>query len=222
MLGREEGEMAIIGVTTYLPLMRAGSLVGVQRSPDPPTRGLCGAFDRGRSLRHLAREHYNWGLTDLFSIGYRGSHADRPRRHMGGPTLRDSSPRRRRTATILAGFVLTLALPAVVLASSYWSTVAFSVAVNGAVRSYDNNDMNIELTSRAPVMQIKTYTIKLYRQSCVLFVCNDDFIGQVTVPRNGFGDGRWTNVGGGNYWFRFTKANDGATVRSDDVHMFSN
>jgi hypothetical protein len=70
-------------------------------------------------------------------------------------------------------------------------------------------------------MQIKTYTIKLYRQSCVLFICSDDFIGQANVVRNGFGDIRWTNVGGGNDWFRFVKANDGATVRSDDVHMFS-
>ncbi len=110
------------------------------------------------------------------------------------------------------------------LASSYWSTVDFTVALNGAVRSYDHSNMNIELNSvsSAPGANIKTYTIKLYRHSCVLFICNDDFIGSVLVRRDGFGSGRWTNVGSGDYWFRFEKANDGVRVQSSDVHMFSN
>lgn len=33
---------------TYLRLTRAGSSVGVQRSPDPPTRGLYVAQSRGQ------------------------------------------------------------------------------------------------------------------------------------------------------------------------------
>jgi hypothetical protein len=89
--------------------------------------------------------------------------------------------------------MLLLVLSGVALGSSYWSTLDFTVAVNGAVRTYDRTNMNIELhsSSSAPGALIRSYTIKLYRQSCVLFICNDQFIGSVSVPRDGFGSGRW-------------------------------
>lgn len=138
--------------------------------------------------------------------------------------MRNPSRPKRLKAALVAGSMLSLIFSGVALGSSYWSTLDFTVAVNGAVRSYDRTNMNIELHSfsSAPGALIKTYTIKLYRHSCVLFICNDEFIGSVSVPRDGFGSGRWTNVGSGDYWFRFEKANDSVRVQSNDVHMFSN
>lgn len=41
------------------------------------------------------------------------------------------------------------------------------------------------------------------------------------MKRNGFSHAEWTNVGSGNYYFRFVKSHDGIYVVSNDVAMFS-
>lgn len=123
-----------------------------------------------------------------------------------------------------AGLVTALLLPSLALASSYWSTLNYSVALNGSVRTYDGVSMKIDFTSQASFDHVlnKWQTISLYRQSCVLFICNDAFIGSVNVTRIGWtGTQIWTNVGPGSYWFRFSKANDGVVITSNDVHMYN-
>ncbi len=50
----------------------------------------------------------------------------------------------------------------------------------------------------------------------------EDYIGFTDVPRSGFSGVRtWSSVGNGDYYFTFSKANDGVRITSNDVHMFS-
>jgi hypothetical protein len=65
---------------------------------------------------------------------------------------------------------------------------------------------------------IDSYNIKLFRDE---FGWDDSHIGTVTVPREGCSNTRtWTNAGSGTYFFVFVKADDGARVWSDLVHMW--
>jgi len=73
------------------------------------------------------------------------------------------------------------------------------------------------MTASAPVQPITTFSVSLYRDNP--WYIGDDFIGKVSFPRNGTKTTAWTNVGSGDYYFYFTKANDGATVSSSNVHM---
>ena len=59
-----------------------------------------------------------------------------------------------------------------------------------------------------------TFTVTLYRDKLV-----DDKIGTVTLPRVGNHSVNWTNVGSGTYYFAYTKARDGANVKSDSITM---
>jgi hypothetical protein len=82
--------------------------------------------------------------------------------------------------------------------------------------------MNISLTSQqSGPGAANWHRITLWRaESC--FFCGDDRIGSVQVPRQGWSGVRtWTNVGPANYFFEFTKANDGVRITSNDVHMWS-
>ena len=83
--------------------------------------------------------------------------------------------------------------------------------------------MNIALTSYTEYSPLPPassyYTIELWRD---VSFGSDDYIGYTTVLRNGYGSGRWTNVGANNYYFKFKKADDGIWVDSDSVHMYSN
>lgn len=133
--------------------------------------------------------------------------------------------RKRRPAMVGVGTVMLLVIMAgVVLASSYNSTIDYTVQVVGAVRTYDGpNHMNISLTSQQSGPGASTtHRVTLVRRTCFIF-CSEDLIGSVQVPRNGASGVRtWTNVGAGNYYFYFTKANDGVRITSNNVHMFSN
>lgn len=117
-------------------------------------------------------------------------------------------------------FILCIALlvPAVALASSYWSSLSFVYQLRGTTRYYDNNDMNIQLYSNESWHHVTNhyYKIELVRDGVW-----DTKIGSVTVPRQGWGSGRWTNVGSGYYYFFFSKADDGVRITSDNVHMWS-
>jgi hypothetical protein len=125
---------------------------------------------------------------------------------------------------LLAIFVFVLltafALPAAALASSYYSTLNFSWYAHGDTRSYDTSNMNISLATNSSPTTTGTFTIKLYRDRT--WPISDDYIGSVSHPRSGSGSGRWTSVGAGNYYFDFSKGDDGVVVWSDSVHMWSN
>lgn len=47
------------------------------------------------------------------------------------------------------------------------------------------------------------------------------YIGSEGFKRNGYTEAVWTNVGEGDYFFKFVKCNNGKWVSSDSVRMFS-
>ncbi len=133
-----------------------------------------------------------------------------------GVTMRLSPAHR---GILVFALIAVLALPAIAYASSYYSTLSFSYQLKGATRSYTGTNMNICMTAKAPVTSITTFTVKLYRDRT--WPIPDDYIGYSTFPRNGSKTATWTNVGSANYYFFFSKANDGVTVTSNNVHMYN-
>lgn len=120
--------------------------------------------------------------------------------------------------SILVLLVLVL-MPMVVFASSYYSSLSFKGEYDGPVRSYDGNNVGIELTAYCQnlVNASDYFDVQLFRKG--LF---STYIGTASFLRNGFGSNTWTSVGSGNYYFAFRKTRDGVVVNSDDVYMFSN
>ncbi len=97
-------------------------------------------------------------------------------------------------AIIAFALVAALAVPVVAYASSYYSTLSLSYHLKGATRSYTGTNMNIYMTAKAPVTQITTFKVELYRDKLI-----DDYIGYSYFPRNGSKTATWSNVGSGNY-----------------------
>jgi hypothetical protein len=131
--------------------------------------------------------------------------------------------RKRTNPALLAVFVFALLIavmvPAVAAASSHWSVIReFNADLRGATRPYTHDDMNITLhTTSNPNALYKTYRIELWRDNTL---AGDDYIGYKTGQRNGYTVGRWTSTGAGNYYFKYSKAQDGFHVLSNDVHMW--
>lgn len=131
--------------------------------------------------------------------------------------------RRRRPISVTIGVLgATLIFAGTAVAASYWSTLDYTVQVVGAVRSYNCNNISLSLTSAQSGPGVSTtHRATLVRRTCFI-VCNEDTIGSVNVPRNGAsGQRTWTNVGSGNYYFYFTKANDGVRITSNNVHTWN-
>lgn len=131
-----------------------------------------------------------------------------------------------RVSRSMAAALLTLLVTAttVFAASDYWSTLRFQGEHQGATRAYTGAHMNISYDTWLavnPPHAANTYTIYLYRHSCLFFICSDTRIGQVSAPYAGHSFGRWTNVGSAEYFFLFIKPRDNVTIASDNVHMYS-
>lgn len=60
--------------------------------------------------------------------------------------------------------------------------------------------------------------IQLHRVS---FGCVDDYVSSVTVSREGSSTAVWKNVGAGDYYFKFIKDDDGQTVKSRALLLYS-
>jgi len=121
-----------------------------------------------------------------------------------------------------AVLVVVALTPAVALAaSSYWSTLNYTVYVKGSPRAYTGADVKISLTSSESFHAIgNTHRISLYRDNP--WWQGDDYIGFTDVPRSGYSGVRtWPSVGSNNYYLTFSKANDGVRITSNNVHMFS-
>jgi len=122
-------------------------------------------------------------------------------------------------AILSFALLAAIVVPSVAMASSYYNSLSFSVALRGTTRTYNSSNMNISMTASAPAHSLNKYfTVKLYRDGLL----SDDYIGSSSFVRNGYDSARWTSVGSGKYYFRFEKANDGVTVTSPSVHMYSN
>jgi len=112
---------------------------------------------------------------------------------------------------------------AALAASSYWSTLNYTVALRGATRSYTGSDVSISLTSSQSFQYPGQYTHRIRLHPHNPWWRGDDYIGYTDVPRSGYSGVRtWSNVGSADYYFYFSKANDGVRITSNNVHMFSN
>ena len=132
---------------------------------------------------------------------------------------------KKRIATVivmLITFSLVVAtVSASVMMSVYSTSVSFTNYYGGATRSYtgssSSEDMNWKGTTHTidqTSSMSSTFTISLYRERKFL---PDQLIGQVVCDREGYHNITWTSVGAGNYYFYYSKDNDGATVYSNDV-----
>lgn len=122
-------------------------------------------------------------------------------------------------AILAFALLVAMALPVIAYASSYYSSMTLGYQLNGAARSYSGSNMNIYMTAKAPATFITTFKVELYRDRT--FPISDDYIGYSNFPRNGSKTATWSNVGSGTYHFFFSKANDGVTVTSSNVHMYN-
>lgn len=85
----------------------------------------------------------------------------------------------------------------------------------GATRYYDGSNVGIEMTCRSSGSG--TFDVELHRG----YIVFNDYIGTVAFNVNGFTKGTWTNVGSGNYYFKFNNPRVGLNVYSNDVAMYS-
>lgn len=95
--------------------------------------------------------------------------------------------------------------------SWYGESASFSLSHMMDEHYYDGSSVGIEVTASCPVDG--SFTVSLYRSGVL--------IASASLNRNRFSRAEWLNVGPGRYSFRFSKSNDGATVRCSDIALFS-
>jgi hypothetical protein len=122
--------------------------------------------------------------------------------------------------SIVLALLVALTLPAVALATSYYSSlwVAALGGWSGANRSYSGSNMHITCNTHSAGSG--NYRVSLVRHS----FWSDSTIGTVNMPRNGSGSGAWTSVGSGTYHFYFNNSAGNYDINCDanQVHMWSN
>lgn len=110
----------------------------------------------------------------------------------------------------------------------YTSTLAFKGELQGATRSYKYKNIKFSATAKSYIgsnkvdssntFYPKTYKVSLYRDNGWF---SKERVGSADLNRYAADSAKWTNVGKGNYYFYFTKARDGVTVKSSNVVMKS-
>lgn len=126
-----------------------------------------------------------------------------------------------REISLFLSLILLVALPGIALASSYMSTLSYSEFRMGPNRQYDGNNLHIDLTSAESVNLANNWHFVTLIRECGWF-CDDAWLANKALLRAGIGTGTWNGVGAGEYRFYFNKAFDGATITSNNVHMWSN
>lgn len=119
----------------------------------------------------------------------------------------------------------SLSIFAYAASDSYMSTLAFKGEHTGATRSYSHNNISYSATVSSYIGKTKinndsafpkTYNVSLYRKNGWF---SSEKVGSADLSRYSKGTAKWTNVGKGDYYFYFTKARDGVTVKSSNVVM---
>lgn len=120
----------------------------------------------------------------------------------------------------------SLSLTVYAASDTYNSTLEFWGEHTGATRSYTHSNISYSATARSYVgnTQVsssntnysKTYKVSLYRKTGLF---SSEKVGSADLSRYTSGSAKWTNVGSGDYYFYFTKARDGVTVKSTNVVM---
>lgn len=105
-------------------------------------------------------------------------------------------------------------------ASQYYSTLSFAGTYRGAARHYTGSSVGISMNASCDTSGTvcdNYFSVELHRDTFPF----STYIGSEGFKRNGYTEAVWTNVGQGNYFFKFVKCNDGKWVSSDSVRMFS-
>lgn len=133
-------------------------------------------------------------------------------------------------ASIVLIIICCLSLSLSVYAASshtYKSTLAFQGEHTGTTRTYRYQNISYSATVSSYIGKNKvyesssypkTYSVSLYRKTGWF---SSEKIGSKSLSRYKSGSAKWTNVGKGDYYFYFTKARDGVTVKSSNVVMKS-
>ena len=124
-------------------------------------------------------------------------------------------------AILIAVTLFVSTVYAAMTMSVYSTSLSFQNYYGGSTRSYTGSSSSEDMhwqgtthaTNQSPSMST-TFTIYLYRERKWQA---DQLIGQVTCSREGYHDITWPSVGAGNYYFCYSKNDDGATVYSNDV-----
>lgn len=118
-----------------------------------------------------------------------------------------------------------LAIPSMVFASSYSSSLSFDSNLHGQARSFDGQNLTMSIdaystTSGTTYPASSYFTATLYRYHSW---ASDDYIGSASYKRDGYTSKTWSNVGSGSYYWDFSKAIDGWWVKADsgDVKMYN-
>lgn len=127
---------------------------------------------------------------------------------------------------VMALITLLVSVTSVKASASWygWTYATFSVAVNGAARYYDGNNVGLNWSGDTHNSNPNHsnngggFTITLQRKNAW---GGWTTIGSYRADRNRGGGATWSNVGSGTYRFRFTKANDGTTEYVRGIEMFS-
>jgi hypothetical protein len=124
--------------------------------------------------------------------------------------------KKRKIQKVLSSSVLAaiLLLPTAALASSYTSTfdVYSSSGFTGPTRYYNGQDISIKTYNKSTSGSgtSTTFSIALYRDGWL-----NDYIGTVSHSRTSDSTSTFSNVGSGDYFFKFWKNDDGVRVWGD-------
>lgn len=104
----------------------------------------------------------------------------------------------------------------------FGSNFTFDTTLRGQTRYYDLDNIGCDFhaytDSGTGVGNNTTFSISLNRDNGWL---GSTGCGEKTAPRNGDSHFDWYGVGSGNYFFYFSKAFDGQTVKCDAMGMYS-
>ena len=120
---------------------------------------------------------------------------------------------------IIAIVIIGATIVPIASADPHYSTLNFSMGLSGTTRYYSKKSICHYATTTASTSGATgvNYSVALVRGSEV----GAPSVAFHNVPRNGTSAPLFLNVGAGNYHFRYSKSNDGKSVISSNLKMYS-
>lgn len=120
--------------------------------------------------------------------------------------------------------LMSLLVPAVAYASSYWTSVSFCRGVLGSWRTYNGSNVRASLTAKSS--QNQTYVIRLYRKTAWVSGPVKTSSACPSTPSGYYSVRSFPGVGSGTYAFEFEKAtvaqhDNGIYITSNNVHLYN-
>ncbi len=110
---------------------------------------------------------------------------------------------------------------------SYSSTLELQGEHPGPTGTYNYANISYSATANSYIGNTKVSSSSKYASSYTVSLCckagwfSSEKVGSKSLSRYSSGTATWTNAGKGDYYFYFTKARDGVTVKSNNVVMKS-